>query len=346
MGQTRFITRVVRRLADESGISLVVAVMSLMVLSIVTGSVAVYTTSNTRASVTDRSSASAYHLAEAGLNQAISRLSASTNPTDTAQLPPTTVSYPDLGGTVTYSGTGSEVNNRMVWSIRSTGTVTVAGVSGARSKTLTQGVVVRGLVPGADLGSWSRFYQDDTNTCLTIDTVNMPAPIATRGCLKVINGGSITGSSIAIEVGKTVKITGPSTATGVKVPNTASGTSWTNATNAKNSDNLYATYNIASRGTSNTLNLTNFSVGIPSNAIVLGVLVNVERKASASGDIQMQTIKLIKGGSIVGTDQTSSFGEPYFPSSDGTDNWGGSTNLWGTTLTAADVNASNFGVSI
>ena len=99
--------RLLRSLADESGISLVVAVMTLTVLSIVTGSVAVYTTSNTRSAVTDRSRASAYHLAEAGLNDAISKLSASTNPTDTTQLPATTVSYPDLGGSVTYSGTGA-----------------------------------------------------------------------------------------------------------------------------------------------------------------------------------------------------------------------------------------------
>ena len=341
-----FLRHPLRRLvADERGISLVVAVMMLTVLTVTGGSVAVYTTSNLRASTSDQSNASAYQIAQAGLGEALAKLQGADDPTVTTLLStPYTVNYPAMGGSATYKGTAASTTDKLTWTLTSTGTVNAGGQT--RNVTLQQTAIIRGLVPGADLGSWSRFYADDATKCVTIDTVNMPAPIATKGCLNVINGGSVTGASNNIEVGKTVKISGPATGAGVKTPSTASGTSWTNPGNAKNSDNVYATYSLGARATSNTLNLTNLAVGVPSTAQILGVLVGVERKASSSGYVQMQTIKLIKGGSIVGTDQTSSFGEPTFGTTDSTDTWGGSSNLWGTTLTAADVNASNFGVSL
>jgi hypothetical protein len=59
----------------------------------------------------------------------------------------------------------------------------------------------------------------------------------------------------------------------------------------------------------------------------------------------IKTIKLVRGGSIVGDNKV---GSTVLPDTD-TDayiSYGGSDDLWGTTLTPSDVNASTFGVVV
>jgi Tfp pilus assembly protein PilX len=60
-------TRILRRLRDESGIALVIALMSLVVLGIAVTSVISYTTTNQRSSNASRGRTSAFSLAEAGV---------------------------------------------------------------------------------------------------------------------------------------------------------------------------------------------------------------------------------------------------------------------------------------
>jgi len=96
----------------KHGISLLLALISLAVLSTVGGGVAVYTSSNLRHSYTDRSSASAYHLAEAGLAEALARLQGATTR-------PSRRSCPDGAqrrisrGKYTYSGTAVSTTDRV-----------------------------------------------------------------------------------------------------------------------------------------------------------------------------------------------------------------------------------------
>jgi Tfp pilus assembly protein PilX len=271
----RHVRRASSRLAQEHGVSLLIALIALAVLSTVGGGVAVYTSSNLRHSYTDKSSASAYQLAEAGLAEALSRLQGAEDPTDTTILPSTTVDYPSYGGSATYSGTAVSATDRVTWTITSTGTVG----NPARSKTLTQTALVRGLVPGADLGSWSRFYSDSTTSCLTIDTVAMPAPIATRGDLCLVNGGSITGSSTSIDVGKRVFISGPQVTGSAHLP--SAGTGWTNPTNVYSNNGVYATNAISASTTGSGQDTTNFNLGLPTGAQILGIKVSLERLSSA-----------------------------------------------------------------
>jgi hypothetical protein len=87
----------------------------------------------------------------------MSRLQGADDRTVTTILPSTTVTFPSLGGSATYSGTAVATTDRVTWTITSTGT---AG-NPQRKQTLKQTAIVRGLVPGADLGSWSRFYDRD-----------------------------------------------------------------------------------------------------------------------------------------------------------------------------------------
>lgn len=328
-----------RLLVDERGISLIVAVMTLVVISIMVGSVAVYTTNNLRTSYSDRSQTGAYHLAEAGLNEAVSRITAAADPTDPNLLPETTVTYAGMNGSVTYSGTAQTVAGppeQIVWTVTATGQ---ASSGQQRRKTLTQTVSVKGLVPGADLGSWSRFYQDSSSSCLTIDTVSMPAPLATKGPLCLVNGGSVTGSSTTIDVGGNVTISGPGANAGPRNPTTASG--WTNSTNAYTSNNVYATNAIAAGDTGAVLSASNFGFSVPSTAKILGITVGVERKSSTSFSTSDSTVYLQKAGAQVGSNKASG---TSWGTSDSTKTYGTSSNLWGTTWTAADVNDPGFGL--
>lgn len=135
-------------------------------------------------------------------------------------------------------------------------------------------------------------------------------------------------------------------APGTLVDDVSVGTkAWTNPTNAASSNNVYST--ISSTGvttTSHYLSATNFGFSIPSGATIDGVVVEYERKASKANALEQvvdATVKLVIGGSIVGTNKNSatrwSTTEAFFT-------YGSSSDLWGNTITQSDVNSSNFGV--
>lgn len=218
-----------------------------------------------------------YHLAEAGLNTAISRLELADDPRVATLLPSTTLTYSD-GSTVTYAGTALDANNEIKWTITSTGTSGTASKL-THKRTLTQTLFVPGLVPGGDLGSWSRFYQDSSSKCLTIDHVSMPTNIATKGGLCLIDGGTITGAGTTIDVGGDVSIIGPLVTTSAHQPSTGAG--WTNPTNVFTNNSAYATNTPAVGATGANQDTTNFGFAIPAGAKILGISAKLERMASA-----------------------------------------------------------------
>jgi hypothetical protein len=63
---------------------------------------------------------------------------------------------------------------------------------------------------------------------------------------------------------------------------------------------------------------------------------------NSNGDIVENSIKLIKGGSISGNDKST--GATLPPNNPTVVNYGGASDLWGNTLTAANVNSSDFGI--
>jgi hypothetical protein len=121
---------------------------------------------------------------------------------------------------------------------------------------------------------------------------------------------------------------------------------WSNPGNAATSNSTHATFTDSSAG-SNYLKAVNFSLSIPSGATINGITVEIKRKANLSQSggggarITDVTVKLVKGGTISGTNKASATrwttSEAYFT-------YGGAADLWGLTLTDSDVNASNFGV--
>ncbi len=129
-------------------------------------------------------------------------------------------------------------------------------------------------------------------------------------------------------------------------PNYASAVSnvgWTDPANATGTaDGLCASRTGAAGG---ALDLTGFGFTIPDAAVIQGITVEV--KFAGSDTTDGVRARLLKGGSPVGNTQdifgvagqtdcsTSAFRTVGSP-----------TDLWGTTWTAAEINAANFGVRL
>lgn len=122
---------------------------------------------------------------------------------------------------------------------------------------------------------------------------------------------------------------------------------WDTPDNAKVSDDVYTTTFSTTSGGSATdyLEATNFGFSIPAGATINGILVEVEKKAShdeVNFTVQDYIVKLLKGGVVTGDRKeiggTWSLTESYYT-------YGGNSDLWGTTWTPAEINASDFGLS-
>jgi hypothetical protein len=100
-------------------------------------------------------------------------------------------------------------------------------------------------------------------------------------------------------------------------------------------------------GSTNYLKVTGFGFNIPSYASICGVRVEIEKRATGlavGAWVRDNDVRLVKANAVAGTD-----GGDDATDWPGTESWytyGGTTDLWGTTLTPAEVNSPNFGVAI
>lgn len=117
-------------------------------------------------------------------------------------------------------------------------------------------------------------------------------------------------------------------------------TVWLNTGNASASDNAYAQI-VGTTNLSQYLQATNFSFSIPAGVTVNGILVEVEQKSGATGAGFESSVKIVKGGSILGTEKSTNIS---LSPSDTYRSYGGSADLWGLTWADTDINASTFGV--
>ena len=119
---------------------------------------------------------------------------------------------------------------------------------------------------------------------------------------------------------------------------------WSNPDNAKVSDNAYATYTTTfTTRTTHYLKATNFGFSIPTGATINGILVEVERKYSGNGVADGPL-----GNAIIKADGTLTSGASYvgWSTTEQYDSYGGSTDLWGETWTAEDINDVDFGFAM
>lgn len=134
----------------------------------------------------------------------------------------------------------------------------------------------------------------------------------------------------------------PSSAADVDV---TGNVAWQNPGNTFASDDTYATATLTNSVGSNEthyLYLTGFGFSIPNGETITGVLVEIERRASAAG-VRDGTVQLLKANSPAGDSKAAAQdwqqSESYTP-------FGGNGDLWGTTLDSGDVNDTGFGVAL
>lgn len=117
---------------------------------------------------------------------------------------------------------------------------------------------------------------------------------------------------------------------------------WTNPTNIEgNVTNATCTFTGSQVG--DDLVTTGFGFGVPATATINGFTV-VESDTSNSGNVVLQGMKLLKAGVAVGTSKISGTGNNWAAGTQANTTYGSGSDLWGTTWTPSDVNASNFGV--
>lgn len=100
--------------------------------------------------------------------------------------------------------------------------------------------------------------------------------------------------------------------------------------------------------TTHYLKATNFGFSIPSGATIDGITVEIKRSgvnltgAYPADFPSDNSIKIVKGGTISGTDKSS--GATWANSTLTYDTFGSSSDLWGTSWTDTDINSGTFGV--
>jgi len=130
---------------------------------------------------------------------------------------------------------------------------------------------------------------------------------------------------------------------GTVIDDSSVGTvAWSDPDNAKVSDDIYTTAALGEGQTSCYLKVTNFGFSIPSSATINGILVEVERKRSGV-TITDSSIRIVKGGSISSTNLSTG---AVWPGIESYDSFGSSSELWGESWTATDINSSDFGFVI
>ena len=118
---------------------------------------------------------------------------------------------------------------------------------------------------------------------------------------------------------------------------------WTQLADAGASDDQRARRPLQVGQVTNYLKATGFGFSIPANAVIGGVVVEVEHSAgNLMTSIKDKSIKLVKGGAIVGQERVLS--PSFLSTSDTLKNYGSSTDTWGVTLTPDEINLANFGV--
>lgn len=115
------------------------------------------------------------------------------------------------------------------------------------------------------------------------------------------------------------------------------------AANALVSDDAYTTFVLLLGQIGHYLKATGFGFTIPLDATILGIQVDVERSSTVVSATQDQSVRLVKGGTISGDNKASA---SFWPTTDAYQSYGGAADLWGLSLTPADVNLSTFGVAI
>ncbi len=150
-----------------------------------------------------------------------------------------------------------------------------------------------------------------------------------------------TGTPGSVTASSSTGLTNPTSGTN---DNSYGSIAWSNPGNILSSDNSRASATLSGTNNTNYLTATNFGLAIPDGATILGITVSVERVRSggSSGNARDNVVRLVKSGSVVGDNKANT--STNWPTSEASASYGGSSDLWGTTWTPSELNASNFGI--
>jgi hypothetical protein len=166
-------------------------------------------------------------------------------------------------------------------------------------------------------------------------------------------GGALAGTEIgasddvyATWVGDDATNVGDTSA-GTAVNVLSGGDAWANPTNCIASDNSYTVTSLDGLDDlSDLLYADTFGINIADTAIVRGIEVKIERKASSGTAIVDELIQLTTDGSTKFSDNKADAATNW-PATDGSVTYGSSTDLWGfSSLSVAEIEAAAFGVRV
>jgi MSHA biogenesis protein MshQ len=122
---------------------------------------------------------------------------------------------------------------------------------------------------------------------------------------------------------------------------------WTGLTNVGAQDNVYARASVANSDITNFLKCTGYGFSIPAGATITGITVRPWLNATYT--MLDNAMQLVKGGVIQATNLATGTNIPNgggaFAPAPTQFIYGSSSNLWGNTWTAADINSANFGAA-
>ena len=121
--------------------------------------------------------------------------------------------------------------------------------------------------------------------------------------------------------------------------------SWSGPTNIYASDSTYASQSLSASAVGHYLFATNFGFSVPSGSTINGIQVDVQKYATTASKNSMEdnSVKIIQSGAATGTEHATT---SVWPTSSSYVTYGSGSDLWGTSWTAAQVDASNFGIAI
>jgi Tfp pilus assembly protein PilX len=193
--------RLGRRLGDEQGMALVLALSAMIVLTMIATTTFYYTSSSERESTQSRASDTAYRLAETGVNNAMATLGGSqTSALDSSALPgseATADSQTYTSGTAKWWGTLN--SSTRVWTLYGKGFVTGGSGSGheATRQISASMQVTYSYNQPVNAQAWNYIYLTNTGGPTTCDVtlqqnVDIDAPLYVDGNLCFLNNSFIS----------------------------------------------------------------------------------------------------------------------------------------------------------
>lgn len=122
---------------------------------------------------------------------------------------------------------------------------------------------------------------------------------------------------------------------------------WSNPANAETPNSIGSVAAVTNGLTTHRLKATNFSFALANNTVIKGIEVLINAKVNSTATIAVQEfdVKLLKAGVPVSSNKAQ-FTYNVNPGSFAIYLHGSTSDLWGTTWNASDVNNSGFGVYI